>query len=96
MWIVVGEIEGKEKVWSGNVFGMKSELFTQYESGDEAQKCADAFHLTTCNFDHQKARKEISKSNFTVRDFHTGETYVPPPLIKNRFIFDRVKGDICG
>jgi hypothetical protein len=91
MWIVVGIIEGRDKIWSGNMFGTKSELFTQYESGDEAQETADAFHLADCSFDHEKARKEVSNSKFVVRDYHTGEAYVPPSLITNKFIFDRVK-----
>jgi hypothetical protein len=57
----------------------------------KAQKMADALHIAACDFDTQKARETVEKSRFTVREAVSGIPYDPPPLVKNKWVFDREK-----
>jgi hypothetical protein len=96
MYYVIGNFGGVEKIWSGNGFGTEPELFTEYESGDDAQKNADALHLADCSFDHEKARRTINESRFVVRDWQTGEAFKPKPLVSSKHLFTRMCNAVRG
>jgi hypothetical protein len=99
-WIVFTTFDDGDAVWNGNGWtpcpvGLDhlAPAEVHLMEPDEAQSCADAFHLCSDGvmFNHEKARASCANSKFKVLEFHTGEQYEPRPLVKNKFIFAREK-----
>lgn len=91
MWIMTGNFKGLIKLWNGHGWTVDMEEAKKFEDPDEAQRVADSLHIADCSFDVAKARETVFKSHFVVGNVDSGKVYEPPPLIKNRFIFDREK-----
>jgi hypothetical protein len=82
-WVVQSEYG----IFNGTGWGKLDEA-KLFPIGPEAQETADALHLADCSFNHEKARD--TQSRFTVRNYITGKTYIPAPLIDNKRFFLRV------
>jgi hypothetical protein len=92
MWIV--QDNGKEGrpalFWTGREWEQRAELARKYQSGEEAQKVADAFHIVNCKYNYELAKRTIKESLFCVIDYPSGTLYIPSPMTKINHLLVRV------